>query len=47
MKVDRITLNNEGLGMNEIDRIYTALRVNSIGFFDMLTQTLAGLGENK
>ena len=47
MKVDRITLNNHGVSNSDIDRIYRSLRMNSLGFYDMLNQTLASVGPDK
>ena len=36
LKVDRISINNLGVSNDDIDRIYRCLRMNSLGFYDML-----------
>ena len=44
LSVDRITLNNMGVSEINIDRIYRALRMNTLGFYDMLKNTLESVG---
>ena len=47
MKVDRITLNNIGVSHTDIDRLFRSLRMNSLGFYDMIKQTLANVGPGR
>ena len=42
-EIDRISLNNQGVSVDFIDRIYRTLFVNSVGFFNLLKQITDGL----
>ena len=39
-QIDRLLLNNEGVSIDNIDRIYRGLFVYSLGFYEMIYSTL-------
>lgn len=41
-EVDRMQLNNQGIDMDTIDRIYRSLFVHSVGFFQMIKDSTHG-----
>lgn len=47
LNVDKLTLNNMGVSEVNIDRIYRSLRMNTLGFYDMLNHTLESVGTMK
>ena len=42
--LDRLSLTKLGISQESTDRIYCTLRTNSLGFFDLLSQTTEGAG---
>ena len=40
-EIDRMTLNNFGVPASDVERLYRALYVNSIGFYDTIKQSTA------
>ena len=45
--VDRLTMNNMGVAEKDIDRLYRALRMSTLGFYDLLNTTLESVGNQK
>ena len=46
-EVDRIGLNNKGMSFETVDRVYRALFVHSVGFFQMIQNATAGMHESE
>ena len=42
-EIDRMTLNNFGVPASDVERLYRALYVNSIGFYDIIKQSTASV----